>query len=77
MLPVPRAGVLHAVEGCADAEAVPGITGVTITIPPGRRVRPLPHGDQYLGFIFAEAATPSDVERALTMASRRLHAVIE
>src|SRR5579859_673603 len=30
MLPVPRAGVLRAVEGRAAAEAVPGITGVTI-----------------------------------------------
>jgi biotin carboxylase len=77
MLPVPRAGVLRAVEGRADAEAVPGITGVTITIPPGRRVRPLPDGDQYLGFIFAEATTPAEVETALTTASRRLRAVIE
>jgi biotin carboxylase len=77
MLPVPQAGVLRAVEGRADAEAVPAITGVTITIPPGRRVRPLPDGDQYLGFIFAEAATPGDVEKALTTASRRLRAVIE
>jgi biotin carboxylase len=77
MLPVPRAGVLRAVEGRDAAEAVPGITGVTITIPPGDRVRPLPDGDQYLGFIFAEAATPDDVEKALTTASQRLHAVIE
>jgi biotin carboxylase len=77
MLPVPRPGVLHAVEGRADAEAVPGITSVTITIPPGRRVRPLPDGDQYLGFLFAEATTPADVETALTTASRRLRAVIE
>ena len=77
MLPVPRAGVLRAVEGRDAAEAVPGITGVTITIPPGDRVRPLPDGDQYLGFIFAEAATPDDVEKALTTASQRLRAVIE
>jgi biotin carboxylase len=77
MLPVPRAGVLRSVEGRADAEAVPGITGVTITIPRGRPVRPLPDGDQYLGFVFAEAATPDEVEKALTTASQRLHAVIE
>jgi biotin carboxylase len=76
MLPVPRAGVLTAVRGRADAEAVPGITGVTITIPLGRHVRPLPDGDQYLGFIFAAAATAEDVAKALTAASRRLHAVI-
>lgn len=77
MLPVPRAGVLRSVEGRADAETVPGITGVTITIPRGRLVRPLPDGDQYLGFVFAEAATPGEVEKALTTASRRLHPVIE
>ncbi len=77
MLPVPRAGVLRAVEGRAAAEAVPGITGVTITIPPGRQVRPLPDGDQYLGFIFAEAGTPGDVEKALTSASQQLRAVID
>jgi biotin carboxylase len=76
MLPVPRAGVLRSVEGRADAETVPGITGVTITIPVGRRVRPLPEGDQYLGFLFAEAGTPAEVEKALTTASQRLRAVI-
>jgi len=76
MLPVPRAGVLRSVEGRADAEAVPGITGVTITIPAGRRVRPLPDGDQYLGFVFAEAGTPAEVEKALTTASQRLRAIV-
>jgi len=40
-------------------------------------VRPLPDGDQYLGFIFAEAATPGEVETALTTASQRLRAIIE
>ena len=56
--------------------SVPGITGVTITIPVGRRVRPLPDGDQYLGFVFAEGGTPAEVETALTTASQRLRAVI-
>src|SRR5207302_3960657 len=55
MLPVPRPGVLRAVEGRDKAAAVPGITGLTITIPQGQRVLPLPDGDRYLGFIFAEA----------------------
>lgn len=77
MLPVPRAGVLRAIEGRANAEAVPGITSVSITIPLGRHIRPLPDGDQYLGFVFAEASTPGDVEKALTTASQFLRAVIE
>ena len=76
MLPVPRAGTLRAVEGRADAAAVPGITGLTITIPVGQRVRPLPDGDRYLGFVFAAADTHHDVERALAAARDRLHVVI-
>ena len=58
MLPVPRPGILRAVEGRAEALAVPGITGLTVTIPPGQRVRPLPDGDRYLGFIFASRRHP-------------------
>jgi hypothetical protein len=77
MLPVPRLGTLRAVHGRADALAVPGITGLTITIPIGKQVCPLPDGDRYLGFIFAEAGTGQDVEKALTTASRLLRAAIE
>ena len=76
MLPVPRPGVLRAVQGRESAAAVPGITGVTITIPAGQRVRPLPDGDRYLGFIFAEAATRHAVEHALSAARDRLRVVI-
>jgi len=77
MLPVPRAGVLRAVEGRDSALAVPGVTGLTITIPPGQRVRPLPDGDRYLGFVFASGQTPADVEKALTAAVARLCVVIQ
>jgi hypothetical protein len=77
MLPVPRPGVLRAVDGRDNATAVPGITGLTITIPAGRLVRPLPDGDQYLGFIFAEASTRHDVERALTAARDQLRVTID
>ncbi|HLK00879.1 MAG TPA: ATP-grasp domain-containing protein [Streptosporangiaceae bacterium] len=76
MLPVPRAGTLRAVEGTDDARAVPGVTGVTISIPVGRTVVPLPEGDQYLGFIFAEASTRAGVARALATASARIRAII-
>jgi biotin carboxylase len=77
MLPVPRGGILRAVEGRAAALAVPGITGLNITIPPGQRVRPLPDGDRYLGFVFAEGGTGPEVEHALTAASQRLRVLIE
>jgi biotin carboxylase len=76
MLPVERAGVLQAVDGRTDAAAVPGITGLSITIPVGQNVRPLPEGDRYLGFLFAEAATYPEVEEALRAARQRLRVVI-
>jgi len=77
MLPVPHPGVLRAVRGQDRAAAVPGITGLTITIPVGQPVRPLPDGDRYLGFIFAEAGTRHDVENALTAARDQLRVLIE
>jgi hypothetical protein len=77
MLPVPRAGVLRAVEGRTEAAAVPGVTGLSLTIPVGQQVRPLPDGDRYLGFIFAEADTQAGVELALGAARDRLRVVIE
>ena len=76
MLPVARPGVLRAVEGRAAAAAVPGITGLTITIPAGQRVRPLPDGDRYLGFVFAEGGTCEEVQQALAAARRQLRVVI-
>jgi biotin carboxylase len=76
MLPVERAGVLQAVHGRTQAAAVPGITGLSLTIPLGQAVQPLPEGDRYLGFLFAEAATYQEVEEALRAARRRLRVVI-
>jgi biotin carboxylase len=77
MLPVPRPGVLRAVGGRDSAAAIPGITGLTITIPAGQQVRPLPDGDRYLGFIFAEAGTRDQVEQALTAARDQLRVIID
>jgi biotin carboxylase len=77
MLPVPRPGVLRAVEGQAEAAATAGITGLSITISVGQRVRPLPDGDRYLGFVFAEGDTQDQVERALAIARDRLRVVIQ
>jgi biotin carboxylase len=76
MLPVEHAGVLQAVHGTTDAAAVPGITGLSLTTPVGQAVHPLPAGDRYLGFLFAEAATYQEVEEALRAARRRLRVVI-
>jgi len=76
MLPVPRAGILAEVRGQDDARAVPGVAGLEITIASGRPVRPLPEGDRYLGFVFARAATPDQVEHALRSARDLLEVVI-
>ena len=77
MIPVPRRGILRTVEGRGDATATPGITGMTITIPAGQRVQPLPDGDRYLGFIFAEGDTCDEVEKSLGTAREQLRIMIE
>jgi biotin carboxylase len=77
MIPIPRAGRLVAVRGVDEARAVPDVEDVAITMHPGQDVVPLPEGWQYLGFIFARAATPAAVEQALRLAHARLHFVIE
>jgi biotin carboxylase len=77
MLPIPRAGTLREVRGTDRARDVPGIAGLQISIAPGRRVEPLPEGDRYLGFMFAKASTPEDVEAALREAHSRIEIVIE
>jgi hypothetical protein len=73
MLPIPARGRLEAVTGHDDAGRVPGITGLDISIAPGRPLRPLPEGDRYLGFLFAKGDTPEDVEASL----RRAHAHLD
>jgi biotin carboxylase len=72
MIPIPRGGVLEEVRGLPAAKAVPGIEEVTITIHLGQEVVPLPEGSRYLGFIFARAETPTQVEAALRQAHQRL-----
>ena len=76
MLPIPKAGMLREVRGQARARAVPGVTGLEVSIAPGKRVRTLPEADRYLGFLFARGETPEQVERALRTAHGRLEIVI-
>ncbi len=69
MLPVLEGGVLDHVAGVDEALAVPGITAVDVTLSPGSPLVPLPEGDRYLGFVFARALTPAEVETRLRQAS--------
>jgi hypothetical protein len=73
MLPIPRSGMLRSVDGLEAAKAVPGIEDVVITVKTAREIVALPEGDAYLGFAFARAETPEEVEQALRTAHARLH----
>ena len=77
MVPIPKAGVYAGVEGVELAIAVPGVKGIEITAKPGERLIPWPEGSSYLGFIFAEAGTPEEVESALRAAHGRLQFAIQ
>ena len=72
MIPIPRRGIYHGVEGLAAAQVVPGISALNLTAEPGQIVAPPPDGASYLGFIFARAATPADAEAALRSAHHLL-----
>jgi biotin carboxylase len=77
MLPIRDRGRLRAVEGQNEAKQVPGVDGLVITIPPGEQLVPLPEGDRYLGFMFARADSPADVEAALRQAHAQLRVVTD
>jgi biotin carboxylase len=77
MLPIPRAGTLREVRGQDEARATEHIAGLEISVAPGRPVEPLPEGDRYLGFLFAKADTPEQVEKALRGAHARLDVQID
>lgn len=72
MIPIPRRGIYHGLEGLAAAQSVAGVTGVSVTAEPGQMVAPPPDGASYLGFIFSRAASPAEAEAALRSAHREL-----
>lgn len=76
MMPIPHAGILQEIRGKAEAERISGIEEITISIPIGQKVLPLPEGASYLGFIFAREDTPENVESSLREAHRRLEFII-
>jgi biotin carboxylase len=72
MIPIPSSGTLRSVQNVEEVRALEHVTGVEITIPPGRPVRALPEGDRYLGFVFAAAASRGLVDGALRQAREML-----
>jgi biotin carboxylase len=73
MIPIDREGVYEGVEGVELALDTAGVVDVEITAKAGHTLEPLPEGATYLGFIFARAETPGQVERALRSAHEKLH----
>jgi biotin carboxylase len=73
MIPVPRSGILEAVEGLEAAEQVPGVEEIRITARRRDYIAAWPEGSSYLGFIFARAGEPGAVEAALREAHAKLN----
>jgi hypothetical protein len=69
--------VFRGATGVGEAKQGEGIREITFTINPGQRVVPLPEGNRYLGFIFAQAPTPAKAEAALRAAHATLGLQIE
>ncbi|MHB8500402.1 MAG: ATP-grasp domain-containing protein [Candidatus Acidiferrales bacterium] len=73
MIPVPKSGVLEKIEGEEAARGVPGITALEITARMHDYIAAWPEGSSYLGFLFASAKTPAEVEDAIRTAHAKLH----
>jgi hypothetical protein len=72
MIPIPRRGVFRGAAGLDAAGRVPFVDDVRITAKVDQLLLPLPEGATYLGFIFAHASTPAQVDQALRAAHARL-----
>ncbi len=68
MIPIVQKGLLKRVEGLLEAREIANIDKVDIIIQQGHELIPLPQGNQYLGYIFASADTPEQVEKAIRQA---------
>jgi predicted ATP-grasp superfamily ATP-dependent carboligase len=76
MIPVPASGVLEGVEEESAARAVPYVTDLEITARLHDYIAAWPEGSSYLGFLFARAETPEEVEEALRAAHAKLRFAI-
>lgn len=77
MIPIPAAGTLSKITGVEAALATDGVEDLTISIPFGATLVPVPEGNKYLGFIFAAGETPVSVEASLRKAHGLLRFTIE
>lgn len=72
MIPVPKSGTYLGASGMDSARDVVGITDIIITAREHDSISAWPEGSSYLGFIFARAAKPEEVESALRTSHGRL-----
>ena len=72
MIPIAMRGIYQGVRNLDVAGKLPGITGIEITAESGHIIIPPPEGASYLGFIFASAANPQEVESVIRSAHRCL-----
>ncbi len=72
MIPVPQSGILERVEGTGEAAMTPGVVEIHITARLLDYIGAWPEGSSYLGFIFARASSPEEVEQALRKAHEKL-----
>ena len=72
MIPIPMRGIYQGVRNLDLAGKLPGIAYIQITAEIGHIVIPPPEGASYLGFIFASAANPQEVESVIRSAHRCL-----
>jgi len=77
MIPIPEEGRFVEIRNTEAVRQLPYVTGMDITVRPGRHLEPPPEGDRYLGFVYARATTPEDVESSLRQAEALLEVVIE
>lgn len=68
MLQAPRAGRFVKANGVDVARQLPNVTEIIVSAHPGQHLTPLPEGFLYVGFVFARAASVSQVEVALRSA---------
>jgi biotin carboxylase len=76
MIPVPKSGIFERVEGQSEAEKISGIEAIIITARQHDYIAAWPEGNSYLGFIFARAETPEEVEAALRESHAKLNFVL-
>jgi len=76
MIPIKQAGILRRVEGLIEARKVKYIEKVDIIIREGNELIPLPEGNQYPGYIFAQAESAEQVTHALREAYSKLNFVV-